>query len=191
MKKSILLFSAIIILLGNINAYSQKKERFALQKTWEVSGSLSIKNIKYVDNGNESDGITYIDLMPYAGYFVADGLELGILPVISMQDYNDYNMTDLTIYFAPSYNFTTKSEFYPYLQGAIGYTSVSGKGISTASGLAWQVETGLKCNLFNKSLLKFGLNYGQRTLDRSSNTSGKRNGINAINFTVGFGVFFN
>jgi len=191
MKKTILLSAAIFILLCNASLHSQMKDKFAKQNTWEISGSFSLKNIKYVSEGKESDGITYMDIMPYAGYFAADGLELGILPVISFQDYNNYDMTDVTIYFAPSYNIYTKSVFYPYFQGAIGYSSISGKGVSDASGFAWQVETGLKCNLFYKSLLKIGLNYGQRTLETSRKTSGERDGLNAINFSIGFGVFFN
>ena len=189
MKKLIVISFVMFLLLSSGNLFSQSKNNFAKKSTWEVGGSLSFSNFKYVNNGNESDGITFVDILPYCGYFITDGFELGVIPAIEIQDYSGYDKTDLTIFLAPAYNFKTNSPAYPYVQGAIGFANESGKGLTSRSGLAWHLETGVKLNFFNNSLLKFGLNYSQKTLE-TSNSSGKRNGINTIGFNAGFNVFF-
>lgn len=189
MKKVILFTVILFMFITSVNLFSQSKKYFAKSNTWEIGGSFSYTNFKYVTDGNESSGITFVSFAPYCGFFITNGFELGVIPTLEVQDYDNYDISNLTVFLSPAYNFNTKSPAYPYIQGAVGYSSQWGKHMTTRSGLAWQVEAGLKYNVFSHSILKFGLNYSQKTLETTTSND-KRDGINTIGFSVGFNVFF-
>ena len=191
MKKLIVLSLLVLLVLTVSDVTSQTKQNYAKKETWEVGGSFSYSNVTSVYNGKTDDhAMTTVKFAPYGGYFVTDGFELGLIPSVEYLSYGDDNMTTFAIYAAPAYNFYTGSIAYPYLQGAIGYNSISGSGgMLTRSGLAWDIEGGVKLNITGNTLLKLGLDYNQKTLNTSSST-GDRSGTNAFNFVVGFNVFF-
>lgn len=191
MKKVNVLLALLLFLLISINVYSQAAHNFAKQNTWEIGGSVSFSYSENVSNGKSNDkGSNVFKLYPYVGYFVTDGFEIGIMPAIELRSYGGSTSSNsFAIYVAPSYNFYTKSLAYPYVQGAFGYNEVSSGGSSTsASGIAWALEGGVKINIAGSSLLKIGLDYSQKTLNKSNSTGG-RNGYNSISFVAGFNVF--
>jgi hypothetical protein len=189
MKKIIRVFLAVLMVISVSNLFSQTKSYFAKKNTWEAGGSFSLTSVKYVSNSNTGDAFTTLDIMPYGGYFITDGFELGLIPEIEYMTISNSNSTNFTFYVAPSYNFYTESPAYPYLQGAVGYNSQTGSGMTSRSGLAWKLEGGMKLNLLGNSLLKLGLGYEQKNIE-SSNSTGSRSGTNTISFVAGFGVFF-
>ena len=193
MEQIKVLLIIVIFLLISSNSPAQTKQNFAKQNTWEVGGSVSFSYTQYVSNGKANDkGLNIFKLYPYVGYFVTDGFEIGIIPAIELESYGGgATSNSFAIYVAPSYNFYTKSLAYPYVQGAFGYNDVSSGGSSTsASGIAWALEGGVKINIAGSSLLKIGLDYSQKTLNKSNSTGG-RSGYNSISFVAGFNVFFN
>lgn len=187
--RNVLLFGAITLFIAS-SSYTQTKQNFAKESTWELGGSASFSYIQTVSNGNtDSDGINTFKLYPYAGYFVTDGFEIGIIPALEIISHGGRSTTySFAIYAAPSYNFYTKSLAYPYVQGAFGYNSLSyGSSSSSYSGIAWAIEGGVKLNIAGNSLLKFGFDYSQKTLNKSGESS--RKGYNSFSFVTGFNVF--
>ena len=189
MKKLIVLSLLVLLVLTVSDVTSQTKQNYAKKETWEVGGSISWFNVTPVSKAKTDDAINIVLFAPYGGYFVTDGFEIGIKPTVGYISVDKDNMTAFAIYLSPAYNFYTESIAYPYLQGSIGYNSLAGSDMITSSGIAWDLEGGVKINVFGNSLLKLGLNYGQQTLETSSHT-GDRNGFNTFSFTAGFNVFF-
>jgi hypothetical protein len=192
MEQIKVLLIVVIFLLISSNSHAQTTQNFAKQNTWEVGGSVSFSYTENVSNGITSDnGRNVFKLYPYVGYFIIDGLEIGIIPAIELISYGGSTSSNsFAIYVAPSYNFYTKSIAYPYVQGAFGYNDVSSGGSSTsASGIAWALEGGVKINIAGSSLLKIGLDYSQKTLN-GSHSSDDRDGVNTLSFVAGFNVFF-
>jgi len=189
MGKIKFLFFAVIISLFFIDAHSQIKNEFANEQTWELGGSVGVSSTTQVNYGHTSEAMTNIAFHPYAGYFFLDGFEVGLIPGIDYYKQGGWDYSTFVIYLSPAYNFKTNSIAYPYIQGGIGYNSVGGEGMKTRSGLAWDIEGGVKLNLFGNTLLKFSLDYNEKT-QNSENHTGDRNGYNTFNLVVGFNVFF-
>ena len=178
-----ILISALIY--AGANAQSNK---FALKNQVEFGGSFSFSGITDVSNGNSNETSTLITFSPSFGWFPVDGLELGVMAdIIYYNPSGGSSSTDYSFYFAPSYNLNTKSIFYPYLQGQIGYSGIS--GFRDASGIAWGIEGGTKIQILSRALLKAGLNYKQVT--RNTDNSEGRDGFNSVTFLAGFLLFFN
>lgn len=188
MKKVLLFVFAVLVLFSN-SSFSQNN-KFAKKEQWEIGGTISFTSMTNVNNGNTGDSYSVFRLAPSVGYFVVDCVELGALV-----DFNSYkyggssSYHDYSLYFAPAYNFRTNSISYPYVQGLIGFTGLSGGSSSDSdlSGLAWGVEGGVKLNVVGYGLAKIGINYNQRTLNRSTSTS--RNGYNTVSIVLGVGIF--
>jgi len=190
LKSKIFLLLALILCIGLTSADAQNISKYAKKSQWEVGGSIGFMSTKIVANGETlDDSWTTVTFQPYGGYFVINGLELGIMPSVNYTKYGDYNSTDYTLYFAPSYNFDTKSQFYPYIMGLIGYTG-NNSGDVNLKGIAWGGEVGVKANFFGNSLLKLGVQYEQLTLNPDPNPGDERNGYNNIKVNLGFNVFF-
>lgn len=189
MKAKFFLLLGLILCIGITSANAQMISKYAKKSQWDVGGSIGFVSSTAVNNGETADNSsTTFSFQPYGAYFVIDGLELGIMPSIEYYKYDTYNYTDYTLYFAPAYNFDTKSQFYPYIMGLIGYDGYN-SGNMHAKGLAWGGEVGVKANFLGNSLLKLGIQYEQKTYNPSE-WDGDRNGMNNIKINLGFNVFF-
>ncbi len=189
MKKVLLFVFAALVLFSN-SSFSQKN-KFAKKEQWEIGGTISFTNMTNVSNGNSGDSYSVFRLAPTAGYFVVDCVELGVLIDFTSYKYGGgSSYHDYSLYFAPAYNFRTNSISYPYVQGQIGFTGLSSGNSSgeDLSGLAWGVEGGVKLNVVGNGLAKIGINYSQRTLNKSTYTS--RSGYNTVSIVLGVGIFF-
>jgi hypothetical protein len=179
----------VIFITGLIfSGASAQSNKFALKNQIEFGGSFGFVNTTPVTNGNTEDSYYEISFYPAFGWFPVDGLELGALIELTYENPSiGQSSTDYAFYFAPSYNINTKSIVYPYLQGQIGYSGISGS--SDASGIAWGFEGGTKIQILSRALLKVGMNYKQVT--RNPDNSDGRNGYNDVSFLAGFMLFFN
>ncbi len=189
MKAKLFLLLGLILCIGITSADAQMISKYAKKSQWDVGGSIGFTSQTAVVDGTTADNSTTLfSFQPYGAYFVIDGLELGIMPSIEYQKYDGSNSTDYTIYFAPSYNFDTKSQYYPYIMGLIGYDGYN-SGDYHAKGLAWGFEGGVKANLLGNSIIKLGIQYEQKTYN-PADWSGNRNGMNNVKVNLGFNVFF-
>lgn len=186
MKKVLLFIFASLVLISS-SSFSQNN-KFAKEKQWELGGTISFTSMTPVSNGETGKSTSIFRLAPSVGYFVVDGYSLGLMVDFTSYSYSGSSSSDYSLYFTPSYNFKTNSISYPYLQGQIGYTGISyGSGGSDASGLAWGIEGGVKLNVVGNGLAKIGINYIQRTLNKSGASS--RSGYNNVSIVLGLGIF--
>jgi hypothetical protein len=165
------------------------KSNFAQKGEIELGGSLGYMSSTPVYGGQTGTATSTIQLSPYFGYFISDGFELGVDPfsIVSISS-GGSSMTQILFLIAPSYNFTTSGNIYPFVEGLIGYSSISGGG-TTGSGLCWGLKGGIKINITGNGLLNFGLQYAQYTYTPSG--SSDRVGSNNISLIGGFTIFFN
>jgi hypothetical protein len=162
--------------------------RFARKGVMELGGSVSFNSITPVINGNSGNATSVFAIQPYLGYFLFDGFELGVNPLgitITSPPTGD-SQTELGFFLAPAYNFYVGGIVYPFIEGLIGYTSVS-QGGSSASGISFGGRGGIKVALTGKGLLNLGIEY--RLITTNPSGADKRFGYNLLAITAGFTVW--
>jgi hypothetical protein len=169
-----------------------EKRRFALPGVWELGGSAAFQRSVPVENGEEGDAVYTLSALPYVGWFLLDGLELGVNPLgVSMTRTEASTVVDLRFLFAPSWNFRMRGEWYPFVEGLIGYTArltSSDEGDTTDDGLTWGGRVGVKFWVVEQGLLTVGVQYLAVTIDPSN--AKNRYGSNEMAAAVGFSVWF-
>jgi hypothetical protein len=177
-------------LLFSAAQFSYRKSvpvEFASKGTIELGGSISFQSIEPVSNGNTGNSTTILSIAPFIGFFPVDGFEIGFNPlgITSMSSSGGPSVTQLMILLAPSYNFKTNGKEFPFIEGLVGYTSVSAG--SSVSGLSWGGRAGVKVAVTDKGLLILGIQYLQITLNQSN--ASNRNGENEFSVSAGFTIW--
>jgi len=173
-------------------APTQPHKYFGMRGTVELGGSVSFASMQNVVKGTTGNWVYDLSAVPYAGYFILDGVELGINPAgLSYQKgTGDSSSVQLRMLFAPSYNFHTSTMVTPFVEGLAGLSthslSISGK-TNTISGFTWGGRVGIKSAVTDKGLLVIGVQYLQITLNPSGSTS--RNGFNEFSIDAGWTVW--
>lgn len=173
-------------------APTQPRKYFTMHGTVELGGSVTFAATQGVVQGTTRDWVYELSALPYVGYFILDGLELGINPagLTLNKGTGDSTAVQLRLLFAPSYNFHTSTIVTPFVEGLAGLTthslSVSGR-TNTISGFTWGGRVGIKSALTEKGLLLIGIQYLQITLNPSGGTA--RNGFNEFSISAGWTVW--
>jgi len=176
----------MFVLVGSASL-AQPGKKFATAGDIELGGSISFQTTSPVYNGRTGDAMTIFSLSPFIGFFVANGLEVGLNPLgITVISYSGSSATSVMVFAAPSYNLNTGGNVYPFIEALLGYTAESNS--SSVSGFSWGGRGGLKIALTGKGLLNLGVQYLQITLNPSGATS--RNGENQLAISAGFSVWF-
>lgn len=189
--KNLFILSLILSVFCIINMNAQD---FAKEGTWEFGGAVSYTSTTNVNDGETADNSTNeFSFEVPVGYFIIDGLELGITPEIMTTSYDDRSTTWFGIYFTPAWNFDLNSNAYPFIEGRFGYQSATvdpggSSSSSTYSGIGWGVLGGVKVQISKNVLINAGFGYMQHTLEGENHTGG-RNGENILGGRVGIIVF--
>jgi hypothetical protein len=204
MKTSLLSLMLISFLFFSFDTNAQNiTHKYAKQDIYEFGGEIfftsTTNDYTYSGYGNvyaSNSTTTDFAINANAGYFVINGLKLGIEPGIEVIHYWT-TQTWLRLYFTPEYVFDTKTSLYPYIAGAVGYTSVNPYYNQTANGFSWGVKGGLKVNIAGNSLLNIGIRYYEEqynaTYESSSvppSTIDNKNKIKLLGLSAGWSVFF-
>ena len=183
-----ILLGFLMCLLIAAQSNAQEPRKFATMGTTELGGSISFISSTPVYNGNTGTATTIFSLAPFIGYFVSDGFEIGVDPlgvtVISSSGSSSY--TQVMIFAAPSYNFKTNGNTYPFIEGLLGYASQS-SGSSSNSGFSWGGRGGVKLAVTDKGLLNLAIQYVQITLNSSG--APNRSGNNQLTISAGFTIW--
>lgn len=147
------------------------------------------------DNSGEAGKTTDLEFSPQFGFFVADGLALGVeLPIkySSEKDEYDDKYISTTMAFAPfiKYYFGT-SNIKPYLLGEVGfgnlkmkYDPATGSSDDFSAGMfLYEIGGGLGIFLNEKVSLDIGLGYTSASIKPKEN-----NDINYKSISSGFGL---
>jgi len=189
MKKLVLSFIFIFGIFVVANA-----QDFGKKGCLEVGGAVSFSTSTAVVNGETADDSrTTFSFMPYAGYFIMDGLELGVNPLgFTSSSFGDNSETSMHLFFAPAYNFLLKGgKIFPFVEGLVGYTSTTvddGNNDETLSGISYGGRGGVKVQLGKSSLLVAGVSYIMYT--ENPEDADERFGSNDLAISLGFTVFF-
>ncbi|HTY57859.1 MAG TPA: hypothetical protein VMF59_03540 [Bacteroidota bacterium] len=185
------LFLATCLSVSGIFAQPQQRKRFGSPGTVELGGSMTFAATQPVTQGKTGTWVYDFSMAPYVGYFLFEGLELGINPVgLDVISVGDQTSTQIRMLFAPSYNFHTGTMVTPFLEGLAGITSASQKlstGTATESGFTFGGRAGIKVALVEKGMLVIGIQYLQVTLDPSGAST--RYGSNELSFSAGWTVW--
>ena len=190
-KSIVILFFTAVLFCNQITA---QEKRFAMKGITEISGSVAYSSFTPVSNGTSGDATSIFALTPQIGYFIQDGLEIGLSTGISflpgvtvVSPQKGDNVTILGLFFTPSYNFLVESKsIYPFIEGQFGYTSLS-SGSSTSSGFSYGGKGGIKMIVVEHFLLNISAQYTAITFDPKGAT--KRSGFNYLSFSVGVGAY--
>ena len=169
----------------------------------ELGGTLGLSvTTDIIDGTAAKESTTLISLEPTLGFFVADHMQFGIVPLYQRQSFEESSMTSWAIFFAPSYVFQLEGRVYPYITGYFGHNETTFKldeNELTLSGLSYGLGTGIKILIhknecredgyIGRALLNIGTQYLFFNL-HPEDYDGDRMGFNQFQIVVGFSVFF-
>ena len=195
-SKRMFIYVAIVIVSVVCNYKAEAQRRgFATKGTTELAGTVSFSTYTPVSGDRTGDATSLFTFAPQVGYFVSDGLELGLstgfalLPGVTVITPSSGKSTTFTqLFFSPSYNFQTKGEdIFPFIEGQLGYTAVS-SGNYTESGLSYGGRGGIKIVAAEHFLITPSVQYLAITLNREGATT--RTGFNYLVVGVGVAGYF-
>ncbi|MEN4762087.1 MULTISPECIES: OmpW family outer membrane protein [unclassified Chryseobacterium] len=200
MKK--LLLAGAVALFGLSNAQMTKGD-------WVISGNTGLgfnaQSSTVKANGESNDGpkISNFSITPSVGYFVIDGLAVGIdLGFNSNTNkFDGDKLTNTTFSVMPTatYYFNTGSKLFPFVGAGIGYATYKEKyslssgaafnADSTNDGLTWKAKAGVTYMATQSLGINLGLGFDQfYTKNTVLNTEVKTT-RNNFGVNVGFSYF--
>jgi hypothetical protein len=153
-------FLALVIVLLNTTAgISNEKRYFSQSGVVELSGDFNFS----IKKNTGSSTMNLLRLNPSINYFLANGFSIGLQPLTYEISWTEESRLSLFASFATvAYFININQNFFPYLQGLVGYGTVNYSGSyfddkeeTTYFGFA----TGVRIPVISKGLLNFGLNY--------------------------------
>jgi hypothetical protein len=160
---------------------------FARKGVVEFGGGITFQSLTPMQNDRTQDAITVFLMMPYIGYFLTDGFQIGMNPLgIGMLDYQGESTTAVMVLLAPSYNFSTGGSAHPFVELLLGYTALSNGTVR--SGVSWGGRGGAKLEVTEGGLLNLAVQYLQITTNVSGAT--RRTGLDQVAVSAGFTVWF-
>ena len=187
------LFLSVACASAQPQPQQQPPRHFGAYGTVELGGSGTFTAVQPVVAGNTGTWVYDLSFMPYAGYFLAEGFELGINPAgVSVTTIGDTSTVRLRILLAPSYNFHTPTMITPFVEGLAGFTSSSlirGGSTTSVSGFTFGGRLGIKTAVTARGLLTIGVQYLRITLNASGAPS--RSGSNELAIAAGYSVWLN
>ncbi len=175
------------------HSMAQSLTGFAAKGTIELGGNISYQRTSVITQGTEFPTQTnsVFSFLPYAGYFLADGFEIGLNP-LGIQTYWDSQdkITNLMVLLVPSYNFDIGGNVYPFVEAQLGYSeeifggSLAELNPSKRDGLSWGGRAGIKLVITGNCLLNVGAQYQQITL--TPNGASQWSGSNIVMVSAGF-----
>jgi hypothetical protein len=165
----------------------QEARRYFTQGgTWEFGGSAGFSSTTPVTAGATGDARTMVSATPAAGYFVMNGVEVVVNPLMAVySSQGSVNSLDLLVMGGVGYAYRAHPRFFPFIEGVagFGYSRSEAGTTVTRQGFAWGGRGGVKISVASGALLNLGAQYLQVTLNRSGESD--RNGYNAISALVG------
>ncbi len=172
-------------------AQLQVHKRFTSAGTVELGGSMTFAATQPVTGGTRGTWVYDFSMLPYVGYFITEGLELGINPAgVNVTSQGSQTAVQLRVLFAPAYNFRTGTMVTPFVEGLAGITASSLKAsgtTTTVSGFTWGGRGGIKAALTERGMLTIGVQFLAITLNPSGAPS--RNGANELSVSAGWTVW--
>jgi len=185
--------AVVLGLLVFVSASSaQESKSFATKGTYELGGNVSYQYTSFLASGTETSYMNFLSVLPYAGYFVSDNIEIGVNPLGIQRSWRSSgSTTSYTMFIAPAYNFKAQGNVYLFAEAQLGYTgersSSSFGSPFDMDGFSWGGRVGVKIPAGVSGLLNLGVQYQQITLKSSGFTGDV--GQNILMVFAGFSVW--
>jgi hypothetical protein len=181
----------------------EEAHRYSKKGIWETGGELFFTTYQE-KHSVDGTGYLYPDskytnfmLSIDAGYFVINGLKLGLEQDLEADDIWGHTRTRIKFYFTPEYVFDTKTILYPYIAVSAGYTLNTYQSSTAQDGFSWGVKGGVKVNITGNSLLNIGLryyeenyNYNYEYFGAPSTNYSYKDKMKNLGLSLGWSVFF-
>ena len=191
MALAALTLAAWVGVAGAFAQQQQTRRRFGSPGTVELGGSMTFAASQGVAGGKAGSWVYDFSMLPYAGYFVIDGLELGVNPAgLDVRSSGDTTAVQLRVLFAPAWNFHTGTMVTPFLEGLAGITSASlvhSGSTTTLSGFTFGGRAGVKTAIIDWGMLTIGVQFLRITLNPKG--AGSRSGSNELSVSAGWTVW--
>jgi hypothetical protein len=187
---------AVLLCCGVVTGTAQERppsvRKHAVSRgTVELGGTIGFTSVQAVQNGKTGDSQSIVSLEPVVGYFIIDGVEVGLSPAgLVYVSAGSSSVTQIRSFGFVGYNFQTSTMVVPYVEGLAGYAAVisSNSGTTTTrSGFCWGGQGGIKVGVAEHANLVIGVQYVQITLDPSGAST--RTGTNEFSVNVGWTVW--
>jgi len=183
----------IVLLFLSVDVIAQ----YGSRGTTELGGTISYSSTTAVTNGTTAtESTSLFNFLPYVGYFISDGLAVGLSPGINIVKLagSKESVTNLMLFLVPGYTFGTKGNLFPFIEGLIGYTSLASKvdpltgvGEMDLSGISYGARAGFRLLVGKSGLANVSAAYMMYTMNPKNATS--RSGYNSLAINLGFSVF--
>lgn len=197
--KKLIKFNQILVIVACAStalfaqeANTTKSKRYASAGTVEFSGSLGFSSTfaRYSSSNSSSStttpAINLFSVAPSVAYFLTNSFNLGIVGGLTTQFGNGPESTSYAGYLQPGFAFDLGSAIFPYFNGMFGFGGLSSG--STASGIGYGANTGLKIQLAEHLLLGIGLQYVVQNYAYSN--SNFNTAINTFSTGISFSYWF-
>ncbi len=176
-----LLAAATLFFSGSISA-----QTYTSKGTFDFGGDFSFSFQKRSTETELSFNIYSFNA--FLGVMALKGFEIGLSPTVLGYNSSGISVTEFSLFLYPSYNFTTGSNVYPYLELAAGFgTTDDGDDNASVKGLG--VNGGIKVQLRENILMLVRLQYLRQFFDFADDEkyySQRDYNLDAITFGVGF-----
>lgn len=169
-----------------------KSKRYASAGIVEFSGTLGFSSTfaRYSSSNSSSSSstpaISQITISPTVSYFITNGLNLGVTGSLVSQFGTGAGSTAYIAYLQPGYAFDVGTIVFPYVNVLFGFGGVSSG--STASGIGYGADAGIKIQLAEHLLLGIGLQYVVQNYSYSGSTY--NTAINTFATGISFSYWF-
>jgi hypothetical protein len=159
--KNLLLIIVLIYLMHAVTN-AQETKSFGKKGITETGGSAAFSSTRYFYNGRAGESYALFQASGYVGYFIADGFELGANPLSII---GGGGAMQMSINFAPSYNFISNSRVAPFIEGNTGITFSTGR-----DGFNYGFRVGLKNIISNDVVINSSIQYLISTFNDNDGT---------------------
>jgi hypothetical protein len=174
--RTTLAFVAGLLCFSEANA-----QTFISPGTVELGGSVLVSS----QTASNNDKLNTIIFSPFLGMMITSGLEISLIPSYVSLTENDYTSSIMALYVAPTINFSSGGNSYPFLEFLFGY-NMHNNGSSTG-GVGWGFDTGGKFNVTANGLMLLQLQFLSQNF-KSENKNAYTT-LNTISLGIGFRVF--
>ena len=192
MKTIQIITTVVTLSLLVLSAVNTRAQDFTDKGTTELNGTFAV-SFESASNsyaGDEFRFNTFI-LGFSIGTMVAKGFEISFAPTVISQGAGSSAVVGL--YVAPSYNITTGSKIYPFIEGVIGIDLMS--NVNSGNGFGYGGNLGLKSNLSGNFMLISQLTILQQVYESGSDLpppyfTHHTITLTTVAFSAGFSIFF-
>jgi hypothetical protein len=184
----VLLFCASIVLQGQVG-----KGKLLLSGSSDFSLTVVSSKVVYDGDSDEGDNETSLNFSPQIGYFLTDGLAVGVqIPIsVSSSGSGSDKYSTSTLAFAPFVrNYFGKTNLRPFVQGSAGIGSAGfkfGSDDESASLFLWEVGGGVAMFIKENISIDFVVGYVSSTMKFKDEDDFKVVS-NGVGFSIGFGI---